>query len=139
MSRTSRRVQVRGGVPRIPLPRLLLYSLLTIVLAFALMEAVLWLAGTRTLAEERDPSLGFAGVRLFEGNRSRGVYATSSRAQRHSVNYQEFALDKPKGGLRVFTIGGSSAYGFPWGAKVAFPALLGKALAASLPGRAVES
>ncbi|HET9301010.1 MAG TPA: tetratricopeptide repeat protein, partial [Candidatus Polarisedimenticolaceae bacterium] len=136
---TSRRVQVRGTAPRIPLPRLLLYSLLTIVLAFALVEAILWLAGTKTLADERDPSLGFSGVRLFERDRRRGVYATSSRAQRHSVNYQEFALDKPKGGLRVFTIGGSSAYGFPWGAKVAFPGLLGKALAASLPGRAVES
>ncbi|HEX5044951.1 MAG TPA: tetratricopeptide repeat protein [Candidatus Polarisedimenticolaceae bacterium] len=127
-----------SGPPVSPL-RLVLYSLLTVALLFALLEGVLWLAGTRTLAEERDPSLGFSGLRLFERDRARGVYATSARAVRHSVNYQEFALDKPENGLRVFTIGGSSAYGFPWGAKVAFPSLLGKALAQSLPGRAVES
>jgi tetratricopeptide (TPR) repeat protein len=139
MSRSSRRRSVRDAAPRISTPRLVLYSSLTIALVFALLEVALWLAGTRTLAEERDPSLGFSGVKLFERDRSRGVYATSPRAVRHSVNYQEFALDKPKGGLRVFTIGGSSAYGFPWGAKVAFPALLGKALAQSLPGRTVES
>ena len=139
MSRSPRRRPASDVTPRISTPRLVLYSLLTILLAFALLEGVLWLSGTKTLAEERDPSLGFSGLRLFERDRARGVYATSARAVRHSANYQEFALDKPKDGLRVFTIGGSSAYGFPWGAKVAFPSLLGRALAASLPGRRVES
>jgi len=127
------------AAPRIPPVRLAAYAALTLLLLFAGVEGVLWLAGTKTLAQERDPTLGFSGLTLFERDRGRGVFATSPRAMRHSVNYQEFALEKPRNGLRVFTIGGSSAYGFPWGAKVAFPALLGKALAASLPGRPVES
>jgi tetratricopeptide (TPR) repeat protein len=139
MSRSSRRSSVRDATPRISPLRLVLYAFLTIVLVFLLLEGVLWVAGTKTLAQERDPSLGFSGLRLFERDRARGVYVTSPRAVRHSVNYQEFALEKPRNGLRVFTIGGSSAYGFPWGAKVAFPSLLGKALAASVPGRPVES
>ena len=138
MSRPARR-RAAPAAPRIPTLRLVAYGALTIVVLFAAVEAGLWLAGTKTLAQERDPSLGFAGMKLFERNRGRGVYVTASRAMRHSVNYQEFALDKPRNGLRVFTIGGSSAYGFPWGAKVAFPSLLGRALAASLPGRPVES
>jgi len=138
MSRPARRRAVPAA-PRIPPARIALYAALTLLLLFACIEGVLWLAGTQTLAEERDPSLGFSGLKLFERDRARGVYATSARAVRHSANYQEFALDKPKEGLRVFTVGGSSAYGFPWGAKVAFPSLLGRALAASLPGRRVES
>jgi len=64
-------------------------------LLFAGIEAVLWLAGTKTLAQERDPTLGFSGLTLFERDRGRGVFVTSPRAMRHSVNYQEFALEKP--------------------------------------------
>lgn len=117
----------------------LAFSLLTVVVCFALLEASLWLTGTPTLAEERDPTFGFSGLHLFERDPGRGVCATAKHAVRHSVNYQEFALDKPAGGLRLFTLGGSSAYGFPWGGRVAFPALLGRALTASLPNRQVES
>src|SRR4029078_1320382 len=86
------------------------YAALTLLLLFAGIEGVLWLAGTKTLSQERDHALGFSGRTLFERDRGRGVFVTSPRAMRHSVNYQEFALEKPRNGLRVFTIRDSSGH-----------------------------
>ena len=64
---------------------------------------------------------------------------TSPAALRSSFNPQQFQLRKPPGGYRVFVLGGSSAFGFPWGASVAFCRILGDALRRALPGRTVEA
>lgn len=107
---------------------------------FCILEAALWAVGVEPLLSERDPFEGFSRqVRVFEADPSRGVYRTPPRALRHSFNYQEFAVRKPPNGFRVFTLGGSSAYGFPWGASVAFTRVLGEALRASFPDRAIEA
>lgn len=120
--------------------KLAAFSILAVALFFGAAEAICRLAGVRPLLEESDPAMGFAGSeRVFERDTARGVWATPPRVTRHSFNYQEFRIDKPRGGFRVFTLGGSSAWGFPWGARVAFPRALGRALAASYPGRSVES
>lgn len=120
--------------------KLATFSLLAVALFFGAAEGICRLAGVRPLAETEDPAMGFAGAeRVFEADRARGVWATPPRVTRHSFNPQAFALEKPANGLRVFTIGGSSAWGFPWGARVAFPRALGEALAASYPERRVES
>jgi tetratricopeptide (TPR) repeat protein len=60
------------------------------------------------------------------------------RASRHSFNPQEFAARKPEGGFRIFILGGSSAYGFPWGAEGSFSGPLEVGLVDALPNRRVE-
>jgi Flp pilus assembly protein TadD len=114
-----------------------------LVVALAILglaEALLWAFGVRTLLSERDPFEGFSPkMRAFEKDDARGVYRTVPRAVLHSFNYQEFLATKPANGFRFFTMGGSSAYGFPWGADAAFTHVLGKALAATFPDRKVEA
>ncbi len=116
------------------------FGLAVLVAFFSILEAALWAAGVEPLLSERDPFEGFSRrVRVFEPDPSRGVYRTPARAVRHSFNYQEFSARKPPNGFRVFTLGGSSAYGFPWGARVAFTRVLGEALQATFPDRVVEA
>lgn len=107
---------------------------------FALAELALLLVGVEPLIAERDPFRGFsASMRVFEESEGSGRIATSPRASRSSFNAQSFLARKPANGLRIFTLGGSSAYGYPWGERVAFTTLLGEALADALPGRSVEA
>ncbi len=97
------------------------------------------MVGVQPLLAERDPFRGFSdAVRVFELDAERNVFRTPRRAIAHSFNYQEFAAQKSDNGFRFFVLGGSSALGFPWGAQVAFPAILADALQATLPGRTVE-
>lgn len=49
-----------------------------------------------------------------------------------------FRRDKPADGLRVFVIGESSVFGFPFGPEFAFPRFVQGHLAAAMPGRTVE-
>lgn len=117
-----------------------LFALVTFVAFFALIELALFLMGVRTLLSERDPFAGFSErVSAFELVPEDGIWRTPPRARRHSFNDQQFLAEKPAEGLRIFSIGGSSAYGFPWGANEAFPHILGQALTHSLPDRRIES
>ncbi len=119
--------------------KLPILSIVTVVLFFIIVELLLWLIGVPTLVSERDPFLGFSRqVRVFQPDRERDLYLTPQRAVLHSFNYQEFKIDKPENGFRIFVFGGSSAYGFPWGARVAFPFLLEEGLKASFPDRFIE-
>jgi tetratricopeptide (TPR) repeat protein len=102
-------------------------------------EGLLLAAGVPTLASESDPFQGFSErMRVYELDSASGSYRTRPQAERLSFNPQEFLAEKPADGLRVFVIGGSSAYGFPWSADEAFSSALGAALAASHPDRRVE-
>jgi tetratricopeptide (TPR) repeat protein len=116
-----------------------LFAVLAVALFFAAVELGLWVAGVPTLLEDRDPFVGFSDrVRVFEADPASGEHRTLPRAVTHSFNYQTFRSAKPDNGLRIFILGGSSAYGFPWGARQAFGRFLAEALAASRPERAVE-
>lgn len=116
------------------------FAILTVVGFFVAAELALWAVGVRPLIAERDPYGGFSSaIRVFEKDETRGVWHTPPRAVRHSFAYQEFAIDKPENGFRLFTLGGSTAVGFPWGAEVAFTHLLGVALAQEWPDREVEA
>jgi Flp pilus assembly protein TadD len=115
-------------------------GLLVAAAILGLAETALWAFGVRTLLSERDPYEGFSSrMRAFERDDERGVYRTVPRAVLHSFNYQEFLEKKPANGFRFFTMGGSSAYGFPWGASVAFTHVLGKALEGTFPQRRIEA
>jgi tetratricopeptide (TPR) repeat protein len=115
------------------------FALCAVLLVFGAVELVLWAAGVRTLVSERDPFEGFSEqVRVFVRDGAHDVYLTPQRAVLHSFNYQQFKARKPPNGFRVFVLGGSSAYGFPWGAAVAFPRFLQDALQASWPEKEIE-
>jgi tetratricopeptide (TPR) repeat protein len=120
--------------------KLPIFSLIIVLLFFIILELVLWLAGVPTLLSERDPFQGFSEqVRVFQKDKERGIYKVPSRAILHSFNYQEFKINKLENGFRLFVLGGSSAYGFPWGADAAFPRYLGEALQVSYPEKEIEA
>src|SRR4030095_8740093 len=97
------------------LRRKTLYAGLTCGLLFAAVELLLWAAGVPTLLEREDPSRGFSGlVTVFERDRDR--YRTRPETVYITFNPQSFLARKPANGLRLFCVGGSSAFGFPWGA-----------------------
>lgn len=107
------------------------------VLLFGFAELLLWLAGTTPLIQEEDPFRGFSGmVSVFE--KQGHVYRTR-RANTNTFNDQSFLIDKPENGYRIFGLGGSSAFGFPWGADAAFTQIVGEFLTAEHPERVVEA
>ncbi len=112
------------------------FSIVAFVLVFATIELVLGLAGIEAPIAKGDPLRGFSDrMRVFE--RDGDSFRTRPDAHQ-TFNPQRFAASKPADGLRVFVVGGSSAFGFPWGAEVAFSGLLEGALREGLPGRTVE-
>lgn len=113
-------------------------SVITASVFFAALELVFSIFGVETLIERGDPSRGFSGlVSVFE--RDGDVYRTRRFGDSSPFNEQTFLANKPHNGLRIFTLGGSSAYGHPWGAQVAFTALLGETIAGTRPDRHVEA
>lgn len=122
------------------IPKRLLFSSILVTSFFALVEIGLWAAGARILLAGRDPYLDFSRkTRVFREDRGSGFYVTTEAAASRSFNAQRFRIAKPPSALRLFVLGGSSAWGFPWGADVAFPRVLGDALQASWPDRTVEA
>lgn len=116
-----------------------LFATIAVVGFFTLVELGLWAFGVDTLLAEMDPFHGFSErVRVFEPDRSDGLYRTRRAAVLHSFNPQWFRMEKPTDGFRVFVLGGSSAYGFPWGAGASFSAHLETSLRDAFPGRTVE-
>jgi len=117
-----------------------IFALITVVLVFAAAELGLWAVGVQPLRVTRDPFRGFSErVPVFELDEAAGSWRTPARAVEHSFNYGQFAAHKPVAGYRIFVLGGSSAQGFPWGGETAFTRLLGAALQAAWPDRAIES
>jgi len=62
----------------------------------------------------------------------------TARMERHDAAFAAFRSDKPANGFRVFVIGDSSAYGYPFGPEFAFSRFLQERLAAAMPDRTVE-
>jgi tetratricopeptide (TPR) repeat protein len=122
----------------LPLWKRVLFSATIGVGFFVILEVVLALAGVPTRLAREDPFWGFSGlVPVFE--RDGDAYRTRFTEPNRVFNDQRFAAEKPANGLRIFTLGGSSAYGYPWSADSAFSGVLGDVLAEALPERRVES
>lgn len=108
--------------------------LLATVVLFAVIEAILGLAGVTSFARRGTATFGFSeeqSVFVRDGERFRVREATL----RTTFNDVSFAADKAPTTTRIFVVGGSSAYGFPWTDREAFSGLLGRALEQSEPGR----
>jgi len=116
----------------------ILFAVLLVAVCFAGLEVVLWAAGVELLVDREDPFRGFSGlINVFEpqGN----VYRTRLPQPGGTFNDQSFLATKPAQDVRIFTLGGSSSYGFPWSAPVAFTAILGEVLSAAHPQRTIEA
>jgi tetratricopeptide (TPR) repeat protein len=58
-------------------------------------------------------------------------------ARRHSFTAAQFPVDRPEGSALVFCLGGSSVYGYPYGAEFAFPDRVEQTLRTAHPDREV--
>jgi tetratricopeptide (TPR) repeat protein len=122
---------------QISLWKKLLFATVVYLAFFTLVELSLWATGVETLNEREDPFRGFSGlVRVFDRD---GEFYRTRRGSLDTFNDQSFLAKKPAGGLRIFSLGGSSSYGFPWGAEIAFAGIVGDAMAASHPELHVEA
>jgi tetratricopeptide (TPR) repeat protein len=116
-----------------------LFSALIYAAFFLLLEIALAVVGVESVVEREDPFRGFSGlVSVFE--RQGDSYRTRSVTAPYRIfNQQSFRARKPPKGLRIFCLGGSSAYGYPWDAGAAFTAILGDLLAEAHPDREIEA
>lgn len=98
-------------------------SVLAPALFFLLCESVLFVAGVKPLALTEDPYVGYAASQpLFveqTGPDGKAMMITNPVKLTH-FNSQSFPLDKPAGTYRIFSVGGSTAYGHPWRDPVSF-------------------
>jgi len=107
------------------------------VLFFVGIEVTLGIFGVKTLIERQDLSRGFSGlvpVFVQEGQ----VMRTRPSLRGEVFNDQIFAATKPPDSLRIFTVGGSSAFGFPWGAGASFTGVLQDVLTNAYPDQNIE-
>lgn len=118
-------------------PRRLFFRLgamLAGLLPLLIVEAGLRVFDLGRPAASPDPFAGFdRNFPLFE--RQGSVYRTA-RARAPFIAAQEFPVEKPRNGFRIFCFGGSTVYGHPYLAATAFPRWLELELAASAPEHA---
>ncbi|MBD3287936.1 tetratricopeptide repeat protein [candidate division KSB1 bacterium] len=110
------------------------------ILAVLFLEFALYLAGTETTYESRDPFLGFESVvSLFEKVQQDGeeVYRTRS-SKLEWFNLQEFQARKPVNGYRVFCFGGSTTFGRPYIYKTSYSNWFQVLLQDLMPRKKVE-
>ena len=123
---------------KLTLVRKLLFSGVACIAFIFAVEGILWLVGTETVLEREDPFRGFSRlVSVFELNGD--VFRTRQPKGYRTFNDQSFLARKPVDTVRIFCLGGSSAYGFPWDAQVAFPAILADVLSAAYPDQRFEA
>ena len=107
--------------------------LLVTVVLLGVAEVALRVAGYRGAADAGgDPQVN--SLPLFQP--ATGPDG-SARLQRRDAPIS-FLRDKPRNGYRVFVVGESSAFGFPFGPEFAFSRFLQERLAAAMPSRTVE-
>ncbi len=90
---------------------------------FALCEAAFYLAGVRPLSLTEDPYVGFASAQpLFIDSVSASgeKLLVTNPAKLTHFNHQVFPAKKAAGTFRIFSVGGSTAYGHPWRDPVSF-------------------
>lgn len=111
------------------------------VVGLALIEGALALAGIDNELLDEDPYVGFAGAEdLFARQKlpSGEVVWATRPAKLGFFNPQQFAAEKPRGGYRIFALGGSTTAGRPYDDKVAFARWLEIYLRAMDPSRPWE-
>ncbi|HKP98329.1 MAG TPA: tetratricopeptide repeat protein [Fibrobacteria bacterium] len=111
------------------------------LIAFSLCEGILYLAGVKPLSLTEDPYVGFASTQpLFVESRTESgeLRMVTNPAKLTHFNFQSFPAQKPPGTFRIFSVGGSTAYGHPWRDPVSFSGWLRELLPKADPGRKWE-
>ncbi len=98
-----------------------LLLVLTPIVILALLEGALRTLDAFDPDEASDPFAGLvAGHRIFRATPD-GAQMVIDRTRTQSFNPQAFPADKGPETVRIFCLGGSAAYGYPFGASIAFP------------------
>ncbi|MBD3235273.1 MAG: tetratricopeptide repeat protein [Candidatus Eisenbacteria bacterium] len=140
--RSRRSMPPTDGPRQDPLRRILFWIVLLLIplLLLGLAEVGLRLAGAFA-----PPALFLevevGTVRGYRTNPDVGhrFFPKSMEAHMPRLGFQFFAREREPGGLRVFTVGGSSAAGFPYHSHASFTGLLETQLRQLLPGRTIET
>lgn len=106
-----------------PLWKSLLASLLSLIVFFVLIEAVLALFGVHPSLQSDDPFVGFSSsIPLFvEKTDSEGrIIMTTGKNKLIYFNKQQFPREKAPGTYRIFCLGGSTTYGRPYNDMTSF-------------------
>ena len=108
---------------RIPLWQALVLPVAAVLIFFLLLEGGLALFGVKPVTKSEDPFVGFASnAPLFVPSQSPGdagrMVTASNKLQ--FFNQQSFAKEKAPDSYRIFTLGGSTTYGRPYGDVTSF-------------------
>ena len=106
------------GRRRFPVWKKALFTLLTLLVFFGVLELILFLAGVKPLLYEEDPYVGFSSqIPLYveQGEDADGdTLMVTARNKLRYFNKQQFTKEKKDGVTRVFCLGGSTTYGRPY-------------------------
>ena len=100
-----------------------IFSLLTTIVALAVVEFALRVAGIQPVTDSRDPFVGFSQqIPLMESVRDEAgkEFLRTARSKLHWFNDQVFPKQKESDVRRVFCLGGSTTYGHPYDDKTSF-------------------
>ena len=118
------------------LARDLVMGLAVCFLFFAVIEAVLRIAGVPARDPGDDPFVGFSGTQpLFVVDN--GI-ASTAPAKLRFFNQASFPVKKGPDTIRIFCLGGSTTYGHPFDGRTSFPRWLEDLLKASSPDKNFE-
>ena len=121
--------------------RKLAFAVITVVVIFAAIEAILAIAGVRPVLHDEDPYVGFSSrVPLFVEGQSPGGEAVMVTADNKLslFNSQQFAARKAAGTRRIFCVGGSTTFGRPYDDRTSFCGWLREMLPKADPDRKWE-
>lgn len=126
----------------LPLGKKLIFSAIATVLAFGILEGALALFQVRPELYERDPYVGFTSEQpLFVEDRSPDgqISFVTAKNRLAFFNPQRFPKTKEAGVFRIFSLGGSTAYGHPYTDPTSFNGWLREFLRAVAPDRRWEA
>ncbi len=113
-----------------------LFSAIVALLLAGLVELALRLPGVGSRVPGGDASHGFAtSVDPFASD---GEWTTLKPGSHRTFNPVRLERTRSPGSIRIVVLGGSSAYGFPYGDAISHPRFLAHRLEALFPGRTVE-
>ena len=127
--------------PRLSTGKKVIFSLVTTVMFFLVLELLLAGCGVRPILYEDDPYVGFSShIPLFAERTDEDgrIYLTTARNKLKWFNEQQFPKNKPVGGYRIFCLGGSTTYGHPYDDRTSFCGWLREFLSAADSSRQWE-
>ncbi len=122
---------------RLPCWKKGLFTLVTLVVFFGLIELVLLLIGVKPISYEEDPYVGFSSQIPFYVEAGGGKVKTA-RNKLAFFNQQEFSKEKEGGVTRIFCVGGSTTYGRPYDDMTSFCGWLRELLPVADPSQKWE-